>query len=363
MWMSLSDVDKPLFDTENSIEDEPLEVITYFEAVMIFILFGFILYVLYPKDMLREQILAESSNYDLTAKYLENMLRLEPENKELTMTMIRTSIKNRQHELSLKLIEVMVKSADKELMQELVVYKLEALRVKYFSTNEAALRQEIVADIVALLDEVVEKHYYLDSDLDFWYDSARSFSLHKQALGFLKELLAVKKQAKLLEECFYLSVSLKNTSMQTQCLSDLRKMDSAHYREWTEKAYYIAMRKGDIHGAIALLQEMSKDSKKWQERLAAYYLELRQYKNSSNEYLRLLDSSKTHGYKKRYLGLALRSLQYGDLYNDAVILARKYESLYYNDEEMSMKIIRLYLSYNRLEDARRVSLKRLEYMK
>lgn len=339
-----------------------IEVVSYVEAALVFLVFGFVLYTLYPKDMLEKQVLAENKNYDLTAIYLENILRLDPDNKELTLALIKASLKSGQFDLSLKMIAALEKSADEALLQVLIKYRFEALKVKYFSTNEKKFHQETRMQIKEVFKEVVSHPYYNEDNIEYWYKGSREFSLNQASLFFLYKLLEAEEKTLWLEECFYLSSDLKDEEMQQDCLSRLRQIDTSHYNEWTKQAYYLAVEEGEIERAISLLKDMASRSVKWRIELAKFYIELKMYKEGSNEYMTLYKNAKTKKDKRFYLLKALEALQYGSLMDEASSLVRKYEALYYKDEQMSRIFIKLYLGANKLEDAKRVSIERLKYM-
>jgi hypothetical protein len=338
------------------------EVVTYLEALSIFFVFVFILYILYPKDMLYKQVLSESSNYDLTAVYLENMIRLEPENKTLILALIRTSAKMGKHDLSLKMIEALGKDADESLLKELVTYRFEALKTKYFSTNEKQFQDEVKNEMTLFLQTLIKEENFDEERTEYWYTTAREFSLHRPALFFLSQLLQREKKAKWLEECFYLSGDLDDRKMQKECLNALKSIDAEHFEKWMQRAYYLAAQEGEQERAISLLKEMIKGSDSWQQELAKYYLQLKEYKKASAQYILLYEKTKNYRDKKNYLIRALESLQYGSLMEEAAALARKYDALYYKDKEMSKFLISLYLAAGKLDDAKRISIERLKYM-
>ena len=74
-------------------EIEKVYVATYKELIFTFIVFSIILIVLYPKDLLKEQILAEKSNYDLSMLYLENLLDHDPNNESLMLILAEQSLR------------------------------------------------------------------------------------------------------------------------------------------------------------------------------------------------------------------------------------------------------------------------------
>lgn len=341
---------------------DKVEVVSYFEILSIFFAFVFVLYILYPKDMLYRQVLAESSNYDLTAVYLENMIRLEPENKTLMLALISTSAKMRKYDLSLKMIEALSKDADESLLKELVGYRFEALKAKYFSTNEKQFQDEVKNEMTLFLQTLIKEENFDEERTEYWYIAAREFSLHRPALFFLSRLLQKQKKTKWLEECFYLSGDLGERQMQKECLYALKMIDTDHYEKWMEQAYYLAAHEGEQERAISLLTEMMKGSERWQQELAKYYLQIKAYKNASDEYILLYEKTRSKADKKNYLIRALESLQYGSLMEEAAALARRYDMLYYADKEMSKFFIRLYLAAGKLDDAKRISIERLKYM-
>jgi hypothetical protein len=260
------------------------------------------------------------------------------------------------------MITLLEKDADKEHLQELIGFRFEALKVKYFSTNEKKYQDEVKTEIRALLDEVIADEYYDDMSLEYWYTGSREFSLNTPALFFLYRLLEREERSVWLEECFYLSADLKDEKMQKECLMKLRTIDVSRYEKWTVEAYYLAVHEGEIDRAVALLKDMATRSKKWREELAKFYVEIKRYQESSSEYMVLYKAASSAQEKKQYLLKALQALQYGSLMDEATILARKYEGLYYKDKQMSRVFIKLYLAAGKLDDAKRVSIERLKYM-
>jgi len=243
-----------------------------------------------------------------------------------------------------------------------MTYRFEALKVKYFSTNENHLQKKVVKDIQNLLQEIISKPYYNNENLEYWYKGSREFSLSAPSLFFLYKLLERDEKALWLEECFYLSIDLKDEDMQTQCLDRLRVVDKHRYNKWTQEAYYLALQENDTKRAIALLKDMAKRSLRWREELAKYYVELQRYKDGSDEYMILYKGAKSKQKRSYYLLKALEALEYGSLMKEASTLARKYEALYYKDKQMSKVFIKLYLRANMLDDAKRVSIYRLKYL-
>ena len=342
----------------SSVDKKEIQVVTYLEAFILGMVFIFILYILYPKDTLYKQVLSEKNNYDLTAVYLENMVRLDPTNKELILALVKTSIRDGEVDLALKMINILSKDKSSDNQKEILKYKFSILKLKYFSTNEKQFQEKILKEMKTLLNNLIKDKIYNDEDIEFWYESSKEFSLNHSALYFLQILVKKSKKQSLYEECFYISDSIKDEKIHSECLIKLQKLDS----KWIKKAYYIAINKNDKKQIFSILTEMSRKSIYWKEELAKFYLSEKNYQKSSDLYMQIFKKVSKYEKKKKYIIKAIEALRYANMLDEASSLAKKYEQNYYKDKNMSSYIIKLYLNASKLEDAKRVSIKRLKYM-
>ena len=122
------------------VNENRAEIASNKEILFIFAIFTFILYILYPGDMQRKQVLAEKSNYALTTIYLKDMLRLEPKNRDLLFATLRVSLKSGNIDLSKNLISILEEVSDTEEKKELYLYKFKLLEKEKSNTQN---QQEI----------------------------------------------------------------------------------------------------------------------------------------------------------------------------------------------------------------------------
>ncbi|MDQ7066894.1 MAG: hypothetical protein Q9M40_02205 [Sulfurimonas sp.] len=99
-------------------------VITYKELIFTFLMFSVILIVLFPKDILKEQILAENSNYDLSMLYLKNLLKHSPEDESLMLILAEQSLRSGKRDLSLRLLELLLQSKNVEYRHKAHILEL-----------------------------------------------------------------------------------------------------------------------------------------------------------------------------------------------------------------------------------------------
>ena len=111
---------------------EKVYVITYKELIFLFVSFIIILIILYPKDRIKEQILAENSNYDLSMLYLENILEHEQDNEELLLTLAQKSLKLGKKDLSLRLLELVLKSENDDYRNRATMLSYDLKKDDYF---------------------------------------------------------------------------------------------------------------------------------------------------------------------------------------------------------------------------------------
>jgi len=112
--------------------------------------------------------------------------------------------------------------------------------------------------------------------------------------------------------------------------------------------------------AEMILEQHSKHSAYFKNKLAKFYSYRGEYKKSSAQYMNLYRDMKIYRVKRRYFLKALDSLQAGKHSKEAVDLASKYESKYINDKKIRMYILKLYISSGNLDKAKHFANKLLK---
>ena len=138
-------------------------VVTYKELIFTFSVFVVILFVLYPKDLLKEQILSEKSNYDLSMLYLKNLLEHEPENESLMLILAEQSLRSGKRDLSLRLLNLLLKSKNTEYRHKATLLSYELKKDNYYYFKDAdkqAQAKEELRRVEAIYEIVAKEELY-----------------------------------------------------------------------------------------------------------------------------------------------------------------------------------------------------------
>lgn len=344
----------------SSADKKRLAVVTYPEVIGLFLTFLAVLYLLYPKAMLEKQILAESSNYDLTATYLENMLRLDPSNKKLMLVLAKTAQKSGKNDLALKLLDVLLKDKEMAMSAEILTLKYRLLRSDYqYASAEA--REKIKQRLSRLMQKIVKLDIAELSDKPYWYSELVWHGKYAEAFK-LTELMIEQDQESVfwLKQCYIMALKLKKSITVQKCLDKLLTTDTKDHEYWLVQAYYVARQRGDDIKAEKILEALKQYSQKWTEEEAKLALQNGFYQQASDIYLKLAENTKERNEQKKWFMKALSVLQQGNLMQEAVKLAKKYEETYMDDPRMMEIFLKLYLSADDLKAASDLSERLLE---
>ncbi len=343
-----------------SVNKGRLSVITYPEIIGLFITFIAILYLLYPKAMLEKQVLLESSNYDLTTAYLENMLRLDPSNKTLMLVLAKTAQKSGKNDLALRLLELLIKDKDSVMTSEVLQLKYRLLKSDYQHLEDSK-KQKTKIQLAKLLQKIGNLNMINSSDREYWYQEFIWSENYLKAFDFIQN--ALKKNPHdifWMKQCYTIALKLNRKDESEACLDRLLHDDNEQHEYWLVQAYYFARQNHNDKKAKVLLAELKKYSQKWTEEEAKLALQGGFYQQASDIYLQLSENAKEQSKQKEWLLLSLSSLQQGNLMEEAVILAKRFETYYINDSEMMAIWLKLYLSAGDLKSASLLSKTLLE---
>lgn len=333
-----------------------LYVVEYKEVIAIFIFFVLVLFLLNPKDMLKDQILNEKSNYDLSAVYLESMLRLEPENEKLMLAMAQASLKSNRVDWAEKLLKLLRHSTNLALHKESFLLRYHLMRDKLARYQDGNEYENYLRKCRKLMHDIVTNSYYSMDTLEQWYHEALSIGADANALTLLKQMI-VREQAtvKEYESCLYLSQKVGDSLQEISCLESLLTYDTKRNKKWKEASYSIYTRHEMYDKAEKVLSQMAESSLFWKERLAQHHLQLGHYKSASDIYVLLLQHSDDYEEKKRYFLAAVETLQAGGHLNTMALSAKQYEQLFIHDIGIQKRLIQFYLAADRLDLAENVA--------
>lgn len=342
--------------SQSYVAEDRIDIANYKEIVFIFLVFATILYFIYPKDMLKEQVLKEKSNYALSALYIENMLEIDPKNRELIFAAVKADLNSGKVDLAAKLIEVLKNNAntDEEKKIALLEYKLYSIQNEINKDEDR--RVKIEKNIERLINRVSKFRNFDENYAFVWYKYALAHSKKEAALTFIKPIYE-KGDTYALEQCTQLAHELKKTEEKLYCTEQLINLDNNKSKQWLESAYNMYTQSGDTVQSYKMIKKLASMDPAFIPELARVELAGKHFIDSSKNFIILYKNSTDQDEKEQYLLNAIQVLLDGDKIAEVVILIKEYEDTYITDENMTLKFIKLYLSIERLKDARELSIK------
>lgn len=323
-------------------------IVTNKELLFIFLVFIAILVVLHPKDLIKEQVLSEKSNYDLSMLYLKNILEQEPDNEVMMLLLAEQSLSSGNKDLSLKLLELLLKSKDDVIRQRVTFLSYDIIKNNYEYSKDEKLKIRLKE----LLAKIIEDNVYPKEDIRKWYEEAIFLDYDEAKYVFIKQILAEdERNVELIKIAYYLSVTLNQSDDTTDYIHRLAEYDTQRSAEWKRDEYYTLIHHKEYERAEVLLRVYAEESLEWTLRLAEFYLMRGRYKESSKIYIDLFNSSNDYVERKNYFFKSVRALQGGNYLEETAKLARSYESYYAKDREVRNFLLKVYMATGYLDYA------------
>lgn len=339
-------------------------VASYKEIVIGFLTFALILFVLYPKNLILEQILKEKSNYDLSVLYLKNMLRNDPNNEQLILTLAQKSIKSQNRDLALQLLELLKNSPHKEVQKQAYLLSYELLKQNYFflqNKQDRAGMQKVRKKLQELFLQILNKHFYTQKDLSMLYKEAMFLNSKEAQYLLLQQKIRTKPHdIKMLSDAYYLALAMKKYDDASTYLEKLSTLDTKHTAKWKDAHYFLLTQTYNYKELEHYLLQKAEHSQYWQEKLIEFYLTHKKYKKAAGHYMHLFYKTKNYAKREKLWLKALQTLQAGNLLKDAVDLGSKYEEYFLRSKKARMFLLKLYLAADEVQKAKELSTKILK---
>ncbi len=336
-------------------------VVTYKELVFIFVVFCVILFVLYPKDLLKDQILSEKSNYDLSMLYLKNLIEHEPENEELMLILAEQSLRTGKKDLSLRLLELLLESENEDYKNRATLLTYELKKDDYFYYKDKDKKAVEKEKLRKMFLNIMDAKLYSLEESKKWYEEALFFENYKYMYIFIGDVLAQDpNNIALIKQAYYISTALSHKNDSLKYIAQLAEKDSAQRSKWLKARYSMQLKYRLYNEAEVLLKKHSKNNIEWKNRYAEFSLMRKSYKKSSALYMELYNQTQGYTDKRAYFYKALNALQAGNYLKEASHLARKYEKHYISDADARKYILKLYMATGYLDYASSLSSKILK---
>jgi hypothetical protein len=298
-------------------------IITKLELLGLLVLFSLMLVFLFPKDKVTDLIEKESSNYDLSMVYLENLIRSYPENTHYKIMLANLYFKLGKFDKADTLLATLGDSIDKSTQLEVIIQKYFLHRDRYF----AAKSGENLARVLALLQQIATlapriKASFLAEQAQLFSQSELFFSSWHHILNMDSTIDDTK-----IIKTFDMGLALKEETL-----------------AWNFLLY--AMEKINTLSLI--------------ERAAIYQWNQGNYSDSASFYEDLMD--KTHDKKdlKRHFFKLVQAYRLSKQDDYALATLKKGESIYLNNDETILEIVDIYLAMGYLDRAKQLSVKLLK---
>ena len=334
-------------------------VATYKEIASVFVAFTVVLIFLYPKGLLKQQILSEKSNYDLSMLYLKNMLKNDTSNEELMLILAQQSLRTGKKDLSLKLLELLSNSKNKKIKAGSYILRYQLAKENYYylrDNNMTTAQVKQYHKLQKLFKTMVKEDLYNEEDVKNLYQEA-SFLKDTYSSGVLVQRLLVKRpqDITLLTDAFYIARKNNDNKKAVGYIDKLLALGVENPQKWIEAKSTILLEDYNYRDALDILQKEARTSEYWQFKLATFYLHHKQYQKALDIYIKILKSKDNFGDKKELFKKVCYALQGSNKVQDATKLAYKYENYFFKDVEMRALLLKIYISANDLEKARALS--------
>ncbi len=344
--------------------NKKIYVATYKEIIIGFLVFCIILIILYPKDTLTKQILAEQSNYDLSVLYLKNMLKNDPSNETLMLNLAQQAFRAEKKDLSFRLLELLRNSKERQTRQKAYKLSYKIAKEDYFYLKEKNRTKELKAkyrQLQKLFHIIISQNFYKQSELKELYKESYFLNDEQDSYLLVKKLLQQNpNDIKLLSDAFYLAYTLKDYKQSMFYLDRLALLDKQNNKKWLDERYYLLTKHYSYKETEAFIITHAQNSSYWRKKLISFYLQHKKYKKVAQLYMNQFKHTPEYT-KRRDLWLkAIKTLQAGGHHKDAVRLGYRYENYFIKDKKARITLLKLYISANELQRAKRLSTKLLK---
>jgi len=339
-------------------------VVTYKELIFTIFIFVVILIALYPKDLLKRQIVSEKANYDLSMLYLKNLLKHDPEDESLMLILATQSLKTGKRDLAIRLLELLFKSKDPKVREKATMLSYDLEKERYFYIKDKVQQEKQMHTLKKLFLMIYYAKMYKLDNVKKWYEEAVFVGAREPAYTLLKEALKLEpNKVSLLKDGFFLSVNFSRKEDSYRYINLLKEYDTKNYDYWVLQEYYMDMRYKEYAKAEQLLLANKGRDPRFMIILGDFYFFKKRFQESSDIYLSLYKNATHFKEKKEYFKKALQALVAANNMPAVNRLVKENESKFLQDSEMRKFMLKIYLGNGKLDSAARLSHKilRLKY--
>jgi len=339
------------------VNNERLYVISYREIVVLFLTFLIILFFLYPKDFLEQNVLTEESNHDLSILYLQNMLQHDKENEALMLSLVKLAIKGAKIDLATRLLELLMQSDDMDILQEAHRYSYLLHKQRYENTKESAKSQANYQKLLSLFDFIMKKKLYTKEQIQDWYHEALYLNRYQEAQRLLVQYsLHYGEKVEILKKRYYLAMKMGENPL--ELLHKLQQKDEYNTKKWLMAEFYYLQESGHPRQLEKFLIEQASFNSFFQEQLSEFYIREKKYDKAVEIYEKLYQQTHQIDYLKK----AIAVYHGNNMIAKAADFANGYENSFLITQEMREYLLKLYLAASQTQRASNFAKKILELL-
>lgn len=328
-------------------------VVTNLEIFLLFFSFLGILFLLYPKDSLQKQVLAEKSNFDLTAIYLQNLMKLNPKDRELILVMAKTLYQQKKYDLAINLLEILNENPDKKIAQDAILLHIQINNTRLEEEKNELVSKKIKDENSKLLKFISYSKHRDKNTCKTLYHAALTSGDKESALRFNKNILDFakeKERVKWFKNYHYLASELNEIQEDIYALKVLVKEDKNESKMWLNTLI-------PLLDKDANLEKLAKELELDKATLANLYISKNRGTKAIFIYKQLYEDEKNLKNKKEIFIKIIDMYRAKNNSKSAAKFAKVYENLYIKDSKITSKLLKLYLEAERSDFAKNLSLK------
>ncbi len=164
--------------------DVDINAIGIKDIIFLFIAFSFVLYILFPKETLKEKVLKETKSNDLALVYIENMINFDYKNYELLLHYADMQFKDENFAAVKGIVGTLLKLDNKETQKSALILGEKLFKREYFQLEEQEDKEKLLKEYQDILKDMV----LISEDEQFQNDILSYFSTSKDRDEYIKLL-------------------------------------------------------------------------------------------------------------------------------------------------------------------------------
>lgn len=292
------------------------------------------------------------------------MLKNDPTNEKLMLSLATKSLKSGRKDLATKLLSLLHTSKNPQILYRSYRESYTLVKEEYFyflHKKNLQKQKSYLKKLVKLFSTIYTSHYYQTRESDMMLQEALFLQQPEKAFHLAREKEEkISKEIAEMEQIYYLALKQNNQEYSFKAVDFEVAHDKKNHRKWQEAKYYLLVKYYTHNQIVNYLKPKAKVSHFWQEKLAKYYFSQKEFTNSASIYMQEFSTSRSYKKKKFYFKKTISTLAAGEEMYAIVRVAKEYENYFFHDKSMRKYLLKTYIIYGKPEYAAALSKKILQ---